>query len=199
MSRARIVLVLLAVVVLVTSLAGWSWLQRSYGADPFGPAAGTSLARLVNLKVGEPFDLGMQVMSTKTSRSLILRPATFFRGLLAHLSLTHETVTPGGGFIAARGWPPRRLHRYFPVEPLDGYQLRPRSVVTIVLTLVAHRPGTFLVRPVTLHADLPATFGFCVPVAADEPAYGLLCVQVSRAACTEAQRAGPTERGFRHW
>jgi len=186
--RATVLVLILAV---LATIVGYRVTTVISAGDPLQPMNGQSLSG-ISLGVGTTFDYGVEFVNKTSDRTLIVQLATLPRGVPPHVHLVHQMIVGDGGFIATLGWPPRDgPYRRFPTRSPDGYRLRPHQGAMIGLAFVADRPGTYLVGPVTIHVLVPGPFGHQFSAEHIYDQYGLLCVQVSRRACTAADKASP--------
>ncbi len=179
------------ILVVLTLIVAYRVTAAISAGNVLQPMNGLSLA-YGSLRVGTIFDYGVEFVNKTSDRTLIVRLATLPHGAPPHVRLVHQMIVEGGGFISSRGWPPQNTpSTYFPTRSPNGFRLRPHQGAMLGLALVADRPGTYLVGPVTIHVLVPGPFGHRFSAEHTYDQYGLLCVQVSTRVCDAAEKASP--------
>lgn len=187
MPRFRRALIAGGAVVLVLVVVGSLFAQRSYSSTNYlwseNPGA-FSLISDPTLKSSDVFDFGVEFASVAHNQIITLRSVSLPRGLPAHMYLLHEAITHTA-VLGDRGWPDTRAS---PVYSVDGFQLHPHEGISLLLAVTTHTSGSYILGPVTVHANVPGWLGIPVPVEMTYHQFAVLCVQVSTAECDATEQ-----------
>ena len=188
--RKRLLVGVASVVVAVTVVLGASAIVLTRHADGLlATSHSISVIGDPGVRVGEVFDFGVAIGNVSPDVTLVMRPATLPHGLPPHLQLLHQVLTYQG-VLGDHGWPVGSLDgRHVVTSPLDGARVAPGVKPIVVLAVVADQPGTFIVGPVTIHAEAPGPFGIGA-LAAEQtyPQYAVICIEQPQQACEAAQQ-----------
>jgi hypothetical protein len=132
------------------------------------------------------YDFGVDIHNGSHDRTVTLRSISLPKGLPAHVHLLHVVYTPDRGLIMAYGWPMRGE-----VVPLAGARVPPGIDRSVVLVLIADRPGLYYVGPVTVYGEVSGPLGSTLQVSHTYHQYAVLCPGQSQAACDRVPIPGP--------
>ena len=187
--RKRLLVGVASVVVAVTVVLGASAIVLTRHADGLlATSHSVSLIWDSGMRVGEVFDFGVATGNVTPDVTLVMRSATLPHGLPPHLQLLHQVITYHG-VLGDHGWPVGSLDgRHVITSPLDGARVAPGAKPIVVLAVVADRPGTFIVGPVTIHAEAPGPLGIgALPAEQTYTQFAVICIEQSQQACDDAR------------
>jgi photosystem II stability/assembly factor-like uncharacterized protein len=134
------------------------------------------------LRVGDTFKLRVVVPSVSHDATLILHPVTFPQ-LQRHLRITSQRAELINLPLPGRTYTQSYVGPVQSPRNIDGFRLPPGQTALITVAIAADQPGTYVLGPVTVHADAPPMLGLPNPIAITYSIQNTMCVEVSQQTC----------------
>jgi hypothetical protein len=147
-----------------------------------------------SMRVGDTFKMRVVVPSISRDATLVLRPVTFPQ-LQRHLRIVSQGAERINLPLPGRVYSQPYVGPVQAPQSIDGIRLPPGQTALVTIAIAADQPGTYVLGPVTVHADAPSVLGQPNPIAITYSIQNTMCVEVSQQTCEafgQAAFASPT-------